>query len=142
MRNLKVFVYGTLREGRGNHPLLGGAKKIADGAVEGDLFLAGGLPMAVKGDGRIVGELYRVSRETLADLDMLEGHPRWYCREEVNVISYEDENEEPIPHGAATTRVFENQQIAWCYFMTPSGFDRYGVNARKVVNGDFNNPEF
>ena len=33
----------------------------------------------------ITGDLYQVNDEELHALDSLEGHPRWYCREEVNI---------------------------------------------------------
>ena len=95
----KVFVYGTLKRGHGNHVLLRGSD-----------FLG---PSFSKSPGttRVIGELYNVDELTLNHLDMLEGHPTWYKREQINVdyISNEGEMEstkawlyfnEEIPTGA------------------------------------------
>ena len=89
---MKVFVYGTLRKG-----------SCRDGRLEG-----GRLPAVLKGfelhqmagadfpyiaespEGFVLGELVCVApseaTEYLDRLDAIEGHPRFYTREEVNVI--------------------------------------------------------
>lgn len=60
-----------------------------------------GIPFVIKNESisYIYGELYQVDAMTLMRLDRLEGHPGWYCREEVEIVS-------------------ESEQIvlAWLYF--------------------------
>jgi len=51
-----VFVYGTLRRGEANHGML------------------------ASGETAVTGEVYRVSVTTLKALDVLEDHPRLFCR--------------------------------------------------------------
>lgn len=98
---IRVFVYGSLKNGKGNHRLLSGSKYLGRCYVEGRhrLLSLGGFPGLVKSDDlepqKVVGEVYQVNEETLQSLDWLEGHPRFYCREKV-----------PTP--------FKN---AWAYFL-------------------------
>lgn len=83
-----VFVYGSLREGLGNHHVLEGnnAKKIADTSVEipftmKDIGAFPGLVPNADGDvNAIYGEIYSVSKEGMRALDSLEGFPRFYSR--------------------------------------------------------------
>jgi len=88
----KVFVYGTLKKGYRNHPLLHGygerSELLAEDSCEGVLYNTPyGFPAAVKGMGVIVGEVYEVTPETLKRLDRLEGHPQMYTRTEVKLDS-------------------------------------------------------
>ena len=48
-----------------------------------------GIPFVFKGDAvsHIYGELYRVDELTLKMIDRLEGHPSWYRREEIEVLT-------------------------------------------------------
>lgn len=84
----RLFVYGTLMFGEPNHYLLGGSPLLCGAhTVRGYVLLNLGAFPAMLHDrawqGSVVGEVYRVSRETLAVLDRLEGHPTWYQRERV-----------------------------------------------------------
>ena len=84
----KVFVYGTLMSGEGNHRLLdhNGARLLGPAvtAPSFDLVSLGGFPaMFADGDTAIAGELYEVDAATLEDLDRLEGHPRFYRRQRI-----------------------------------------------------------
>jgi gamma-glutamylcyclotransferase (GGCT)/AIG2-like uncharacterized protein YtfP len=81
----KVFVYGSLKKGFGNHSLLT------------DSHYLGPYPGVVSGEGIIHGELYEVDDTTFSRLDRLEGYPSFYGREET-----------PINIG-------EDQVIAWMY---------------------------
>ena len=84
---IRVFVYGSLKHGFGNHPLLEDSQCINDGAeLNGKyamvsygafpaVYTDGGLP-----DGKITGEVYVVDQDTLDSLDILEGHPSFYER--------------------------------------------------------------
>lgn len=78
-----VFVYGSLMRDFGNHRLLKDSVFIGEAHMQGlELYSLGGFPGAVDGDGSIYGEMYEVDEPTLARLDMLEGHPTFYERQE------------------------------------------------------------
>lgn len=83
-----AFVYGTLRKGYGNHPILedslfvGNAKSLPQYTM---LHLGGFPGVVAGGTTSIVGELYDVDDETLANLDRLEGHPNFYKRASISV---------------------------------------------------------
>lgn len=90
----RVFVYGTLKEGHGNHDyfLAGnpGVEKLGRCYVTGDfaMYSNGAFPIVTQGDNsmaahHIVGEVYEIDEETLDALDALEGHPDWYRRVKV-----------------------------------------------------------
>lgn len=90
----RVFVYGTLKEGHGNHGyyLAGNpaVKKLGRCYITGDyrMYTNGAFPIVTVGDdpereAHIVGEVYEVDEPTLDALDALEGHPDWYCRQKV-----------------------------------------------------------
>ncbi len=79
----RVFVYGTLLAGEGNHRLLANAKLVGEARTEPAFELRdlGYFPGLVRGGAcSVVGEVYAVDAETLARLDALEGHPRFYRR--------------------------------------------------------------
>lgn len=79
----KVFVYGTLKAGFGNHHILEESKFLQVGETEPTFTMIslGGFPGILDfGTTSIKGEVYEVDKETLARLDRLEGHPRWYKR--------------------------------------------------------------
>jgi len=94
---IRVFVYGTLKEGRGNHSLLksANAQFVGYDAVTGpiqmiDMVGFPGLyrPAAAGGENvqeatpfRARGEVWAIDPEGLAALDYLEGHPTFYRRE-------------------------------------------------------------
>jgi gamma-glutamylcyclotransferase (GGCT)/AIG2-like uncharacterized protein YtfP len=77
-----VFVYGTLKRGHGNHHWLAGAPFLGDAELP-DVVLhdLGPFPMAVPGEGTVIGEVYRIDAAALARLDRLEGFPRLYDRQ-------------------------------------------------------------
>jgi len=88
---IKVFVYGTLLSGFGNHDhyLKDKAKLISqDVMVEKfRMFNLGYFPTCVFTDNSediVHGEVYSVHKETLRDLDYLESYPRWYDRMNIN----------------------------------------------------------
>lgn len=81
-----VFVYGTLLRGEPNHRLLVGARFAGDARTtpRHRLVDLGAFPAMVDGgDTSVAGELYEVDAATLAALDRLEGHPRFYERRPV-----------------------------------------------------------
>ena len=74
-RPIHVFVYGTLRRGGSNHFRMAGAEFMAAGAVRGRLYGIDWYPGFVSDEAAddIIGEIYQVSAELLARLDVFEG---------------------------------------------------------------------
>ena len=88
----RVFVYGTLLKGEGNHWLLSDALFLGEVTTLPIYTLVhlGGFPgLLTSGRQGVRGEVYEVSRETLGRLDHLEGHPRFYRRMPVELASIE-----------------------------------------------------
>jgi len=82
----RVFVYGTLLAGEPNHRLLANAELVGAAVTKPVFALAdlGFFPAMVEGgDSAVRGEVYEVDSPTLARLDVLEGHPRFYKRRQV-----------------------------------------------------------
>jgi gamma-glutamylcyclotransferase (GGCT)/AIG2-like uncharacterized protein YtfP len=79
----QVFVYGTLRRGEPNHHLLDARMLLRAGRTEPRFTLVslGAVPAMIDGgETAVAGEVYDVDAVTLAALDRLEGHPRFYRR--------------------------------------------------------------
>ena len=88
-QQVQVFVYGTLLAGEPNHRLLAGAELIGEFETEPrfDLISMGVFPaMVVGGETAVKGEVYEVDEQTLAMLDRLEGHPRFYRRQPIRLV--------------------------------------------------------
>ena len=86
----RVFVYGTLKRGYGNHQLLavGRAHFLGTDTIEGSMHDLGAFPaVSLEGCGTVYGEVYVVSDETLRALDRLEGTPGFYQRTRVSMSS-------------------------------------------------------
>ncbi len=111
-----IFVYGSLRQGHGNHHLLEGAYCYGTGTTVDKyaMYVVSGYPYVTSSETRypIVGELYAIDDERLETLDRMEGHPRYYVRRETAVV------------------VENKGYMAWMYFRDP-----YGV---LMQTGDFN----
>lgn len=121
MNKTQVFVYGTLKQGHGNHHFLNGAEFVGKGKISAGLFKMvslGAFPAILPSYGEktssIKGELYVVTDEQLKGLDMLEGYPDFYDRIAVSVeldngagwtnaltyyIDHPGKDERPIPSG-------------------------------------------
>jgi gamma-glutamylaminecyclotransferase len=85
-----VFVYGTLLRNEPNHTLLEGSDFLGEAHTLPlyTLFDLGSFPaMAEGGETSVRGEVFRVSQEVLDSLDALEGHPDWYKRTQISLIS-------------------------------------------------------
>lgn len=95
------FVYGTLKQGHGNHRLMAsGVESIDNARVEGFTLHGDGIPYAVEADGaRVRGELIRLRDDAapllMARLDQLEGHPTHYKRTLVVAVREHDGAEIP-----------------------------------------------
>lgn len=103
---IRVFVYGSLKQGHCNHPALESAKFLGRCFLEGTYTMVdlGWYPAVVDHgardtNSRIFGEVYLVDEDTLYTLDCIEGHPSFYKRQKV---------ETPF-------------KKAWCYFL-PQGY--------------------
>ena len=79
----RVFVYGTLLKGEGNHDVLGGSVLVGGGRTLPCFALhdLGAFPgLVADGKHAVDGEVYAVGPDVLARLDKLEGHPKFYRR--------------------------------------------------------------
>jgi gamma-glutamylcyclotransferase (GGCT)/AIG2-like uncharacterized protein YtfP len=118
-----VFVYGTLKRGRGNSHLLEHSVFLGVAVTVGSFAMFGGhgFPRMVRTEEArtaaargylkefarpVAGELYRVNEDTLDQLDWLEGVPTHYTRQRIEV---------------ATTG--DRVRDAWAYFIVDP--DRY-----------------
>lgn len=110
----KVFVYGTLKQGYGNWArLLHNERMLGVGEVEGILFHLGNFPALSLADkfGKVHGEVYEVPWEKLTQLDTLEGHPKFYFRQMINMS----------PYGRVWTYTFPYESAARQDRVIPSG---------------------
>ena len=84
----RVFVYGTLLSGEINARRAGGARR-QPATAKGTLYDTGfGVPAYTReGDTEIAGELLVVDDGAFASMDRLEGCPRLYRREEIEVCT-------------------------------------------------------
>lgn len=117
--DIAVAVYGTLKSGYGNNFLLEDATLVGKGRTTDKyplIIRQGGLPFLLnkKNTGyNVEVEVYLVDKKILRRLDILEGHPEWYCRREISVTI--DEIDTPIR--------------AWTYF-GPSEYDNLTYHER------------
>lgn len=120
----KVFVYGSLLTGLGNHRLLSRGfhgSVISYGADRmiwpGEMLSLGAFPGLIKKDqlSTIIGEVYEVDEETFERLDNLEGYPSFYDREQ---------------------RRTKNGHLVWVYFLNSPERDFYKGEA-VVEDGDW-----
>jgi gamma-glutamylcyclotransferase (GGCT)/AIG2-like uncharacterized protein YtfP len=110
-----VAVYGTLKQGNSNNGLMMDSALISKETLKGYImYSVGGFPVIYRDiNHSIVVEVYEVSEHVLSfNLDPLEGHPRWYRREQVET----------------------SVGTAWLYIMTD---DRYRVPNRQIISGEF-----
>ena len=89
-----LFAYGTLKRNFHNHHLLEDSQYLGSGYTKSKYAMyVNGIPFVIKDEqvSHIHGELYKIDEPTLRRLDRLEGHPEWYCREQVEVVSISQE---------------------------------------------------
>jgi len=124
----KVFVYGTLRRGQRNFPLLATSKFIGDAeTVEQFGMFTRDYPFVTSlvQQTEIAGEIYEVDDKTLRRLDQLEGHPKFYQR---GTAHFTLENEVPVE---AFIYLFNRPREHFVQIGTP-----------EILNGDFVDPIF
>ena len=114
---VRVFVYGSLKQGQVNNRVLADAELLGRCYLEGKYTMVdlGWYPAVIPGgdtERRIFGEVYRISEDHLDALDMIEGHPTYYERHKINTP-------------------WKN---AWCYFLP----DDYLSAGSEIESGMWN----
>jgi gamma-glutamylaminecyclotransferase len=120
--NELFFVYGTLMSPYNNNRLLVNEELLGTAITKNKYtMMAGGIPYVFKTPEtcQIHGELWSVKESAIPNLDSLEGHPRWYKREKIEVL-------------------FNNKIVlAWLYFMQGQP-DMNNDNTKLVKSGNYN----
>lgn len=115
-----VAVYGTLKRGKGNHPLLHDAMFIGEAITKNKYPLVirnWGLPFLINKPNvgsNVKVELYLVSDFILQRLDLLEGHPDWYTRRKRKFIVTEEGYD-------------SHEMEAWVYFGPDDAMDENSI---------------
>jgi gamma-glutamylcyclotransferase (GGCT)/AIG2-like uncharacterized protein YtfP len=111
-----VFVYGTLRRGECNHPVMMPymVRALGKGRIRGQLYDLGAYPaIDISQSGVVTGEWTLVTEEGLKRLDLLEEYPEYYDRTIVTDVT--------------------RQIQGWVYHMT----GRIPRNAVRIGHGDW-----
>jgi len=90
---MRLFVYGTLRQGGVNHRLIFGSPHLGPATTAEPYVMvtqkSRSYPYIFKHPdlyaASVKGEMYEINEETLRRLDILEGHPDHYRRQEIRV---------------------------------------------------------
>ena len=89
----RVFVYGTLKKGYGNHGVMqrAGGRFVEEAVIDGfELYAVSSYPGVIRGKGLVKGEVYDVPDEGMVHLDRLEGVPYLYQPEATITIDGQD----------------------------------------------------
>ncbi len=123
----RVAVYGSLKQGFGNHRLLSDSLLLGVGDTPPDYSMLsfGSYPGVIEGSDQIKVEVYAVDDKTLNRLDNLEGHPTFY-RREPTAICLEDT---------------EEVTMAWMYTLCHLG-EKYASYSRYTVKDEKNRLEW
>lgn len=116
-----VFVYGSLLPDLHNHWLISNAKFLGYHKTQPnfDMFSLGHFPAVCDGGHTAIhGALYRVNRATRDNLDLLEQHPIWYRREQVELLT-------------------NRPTLAWIYLMSREEAEIMAGWAKSVPSGDW-----
>jgi gamma-glutamylaminecyclotransferase len=86
-----VAVYGTLKQGYSNYwNYLSASKFIGKGKTEDKYpLIVSGLPYLIEEKGvghNVIVDVFKVTDSVLKRLDILEGHPNWYRRKQINIV--------------------------------------------------------
>jgi len=88
-----IFVYGTLKEGYRNHYLLEDSEFVCEATTKDRYPMINmeiDFPYLIDKVGtghHIKGEVYKIDTKTLIMLDVLEGYPEHYNRENITVVN-------------------------------------------------------
>jgi gamma-glutamylaminecyclotransferase len=90
MSRVILFIYGTLKRGQKSHHFLAGQEFLREAATMPLYRLYGlgwhpAMVLDVEHGLEVRGELWAVDESTLAELDLYEGVPDWYVRQDVAV---------------------------------------------------------
>ncbi|MFC7440786.1 gamma-glutamylcyclotransferase family protein [Laceyella putida] len=120
-----LFVYGSLRQGMYNAPLLRRGRLVAKEAwVNGVLYDTGeGYPGLIAGEGRVWGEVYQITQQELRWVDRLEDY---------NGPNHPDNLYERI---SLKVRTPEGEQTAYTYYYRD--VERLKQKGKKVASGDW-----
>jgi len=99
---MRLFVYGTLRQGCTNHNLIFGSRYLGPVETKDPYVMvtqkSRSYPYIFRQADlltyHVKGELYEVTEETMRRLDVLEGHPDHYRRQQITVIDRKDQEHE------------------------------------------------
>ena len=129
-----VATYGTLKKGEGNHHYVKSAKYVGRGVTSAKYPLViNGLPYLYKEEGvghNVEVDVFKVSNSRLARMDALEGHPRWYKREKVDIL------------------VNGKTLSCWVYFMTEARpkqsilHEKFSRSSQRIVRTHYSFDEF
>ena len=111
-----LFVYGTLKQGFGNHVFLDRAKFVSKSSVQGILLHLGAYPgLLLEQNGfQVQGEIWRVRMgPELTSIDRLEGHPHMYKRKEVESLHGTVQTYEYQDAWTNTGKTYHVIQSAW-----------------------------
>lgn len=127
MNENAVFVYGTLRKGGSNHFRMAGSDFVGEATIEGAIYMIDWNPqltypaLVCGGEGRVRGEVYLVSEESLKALDEFEG---------IGVSSWRDDEYRRVEVKASLADGTE--RLAWLWeWNLPLG------TARRLEDGDW-----
>ena len=90
-----VFVYGTLLKGESNHIdyYMAGSEFLGKATLSGfDMYYSGFYPAIVPGKGKVKGEVYSVTPESLKKIDGLEDEGNLYSRKTVKAVTDKGES--------------------------------------------------
>ena len=95
-RTVVLFVYGTLMRGGKRHRVLAGQRFLGEARTRPhyvlvDLGAYPGLVHAQSGGQTIYGELYEIESDLISRLDRIEGAPRLFRLESVQIEGYPGE---------------------------------------------------
>ena len=109
-----IAVYGTLKHGYSNYFSFLSKAIYVDAGVTVDKYplVIEGLPYVVKKKGlgqNVDVDVFMVSDEELARIDSLEGHPRWYRREQIDIQTVEGDIVKAWIYFNPTTDIYNKQ---------------------------------
>lgn len=120
METNKVFVYGSLLQGLHNNRILRESKLLSSTATAAPMrmFSFGSFPGVTPAPvATIKGECWEVSDLVMGRLDMLEGHPHFYRREEIEL---------------------RDGTTAWMYLLDEKQYPANEYRTLDVTQGNFN----
>lgn len=120
-KQYNVFVYGSLLPDLHNHWRISKADFLGYHKTQPnfDMFSLGQFPAVCDGGhSTIFGALYRVNRATRDELDLLEQHPIWYRREQVEILA-------------------NRPTLAWIYLMSRDEPEIKASWVKSVPSGDW-----